>query len=247
MKQEIIDEAIKRYCLRHNLKEWEPAAALIDMDGVLYDSMPRHAAAWQRMMSEQGIETELNEFFLYEGMTGKATINLLFEKHLNRRASAAEVEALYAKKSEYFKSYGARIPMNGAAEMLEKLRGRGVMRVLVTGSAQKSLLESLAEDFPLAFDENLRVTALDVAHGKPDPEPYLIGQKKAGQPPHRCIVIENAPLGIQAGHASGSFTIAVATGPIPAETLKNSGADIVFASMPEFAKHIDGLLQGKKL
>ena len=73
--------------------------ALIDMDGVLYDSMPYHALAWQRMMSEQGIATDRDEFFLYEGMTGKATVDLIFRRELGRGATDEEAERLYRRKA----------------------------------------------------------------------------------------------------------------------------------------------------
>ena len=62
-----IQQAVASYCRRNSLKSWRPLAALIDMDGVLYDSMPRHAQAWHKMMSEIGIQTDPDEFYLYEG------------------------------------------------------------------------------------------------------------------------------------------------------------------------------------
>ncbi|MDE6866981.1 MAG: beta-phosphoglucomutase, partial [Muribaculaceae bacterium] len=65
-------------------------AALIDMDGVLYDSMKLHTLAWYRMMTELGIPCERDEFYLYEGMTGKATINRLFQRAYGRDASQEE-------------------------------------------------------------------------------------------------------------------------------------------------------------
>ena len=56
------------------------------------------------------------------------------------------------------------------------------------------------------------VTAFDVKHGKPHPEPYLMALEKGGFNVNEAIVIENAPLGVQAGIAAGIFTIAVNTG-----------------------------------
>ena len=239
-----IQQTVASYCRRNSLKSWRPLAALIDMDGVLYDSMPRHAQAWHRMMSEIGIQTDPDEFYLYEGMTGAATIDLLFERHLHRSATAEEVKQLYEKKSDYFRNFGARMPMPGAALMLRKLEDAGLKRVLVTGSAQGSLLTALEEDYPGAFLPGMRVTALDVTKGKPNPEPYLRGLEKAGVSPAEAVVIENAPLGVQAGHASGCFTVGLTTGPIPAEKLREAGADIIFPSMQAFADNIETLLQG---
>ena len=211
-------------------------AALIDMDGVLYDSMKYHTLAWQRMMSEIGVECNRDEFYLYEGMTGEATINLLYQRAFGHDCTPEEAKRLYAIKSEYFKGFGDREPMPAADLMLAALGKAGLRRVLVTGSAQVSLLESLQADYPGVFASGDRVTGLDVKHGKPDPEPYLKGLEIAGVPASEAIVIENAPLGVRAGKAAGIFTVAITTGPIPREAFEKEGADVIFSSMPEAAE-----------
>ena len=214
-------------------------AALIDMDGVLYDSMPLHARAWHQMLAEQGIKTDPDEFFLYEGMTGAATINLIFRRELGRDATEEEKKNLYARKSEIFASLGKKKPMPGADRMLAAFVHAGIPRVLVTGSGQASLLDGLYRDYPGAFPADMRVTAHDVTHGKPDPEPYLKGAAKAGVSPQDCIVVENAPLGVRAGKAARCFTVAVTTGPIPREAFEKECADMIFPSMNDFADWLE--------
>lgn len=91
------------------------------------------------------------------------------------------------------------------------------------------------------------MTAADVRHGKPDPEPYLMGLTKAGCEAWQAIVVENAPLGVEAGFRAGCFVCAVATGPIPQEALREAGADLVFASMPEFAAALPILIKTASL
>ena len=208
-------------------------AALIDMDGVLYDSMPFHAKAWYAMLQEQGIETDPDEFFLYEGMTGGDTIDLIFKRELGRSATDKEKKELYERKAELFVKYGKKKVMPDTLEVLQTLRDKGLTTVLVTGSAQGSLLDLLNNDYPGFFPSHRRVTALDVEHGKPDPEPYLKGAEKAGIRPEESIVIENAPLGVRAGKAAGCFTIAVMTGPVPREEFEKEKADMIFPSMKE--------------
>lgn len=214
-------------------------AALIDMDGVLYDSMPGHTLAWQRLMKQQGVDCTREEFYLYEGMTGPATIDMLFRRAFGRGCGAEEAAELYAIKTRYFRELGPAKPMPGASRMLAALERAGLRRVLVTGSGQKSLLDNLDRDYPGAFCTHLRVTAHDVSHGKPDPEPYLLGARKAGVAPERAIVIENAPLGVRAGKAAGCFTVAVTTGPIPREEFEKEGADMIFPSMEAFADFLE--------
>ena len=57
-----------------------------------------------------------------------------------------------------------------------------------------------------------------------------------------AIVIENAPLGAQAGHAAGCFTIGITTGPLSESDLYNARADIVFDSMQSFADNLHLIL-----
>ena len=75
------------------------------------------------------------------------------------------------------------------------------------------------------------MTAFDVKYGKPHPEPYLMGLEKAGVAPNEAIVVENAPIGVQAGKAAGIFTVAVNTGPLDGQVLLDAGADLLFSSM----------------
>lgn len=240
MKKELVLEAVGKYCRRHGLKRFVPKGALIDMDGTLIDSMVNHTAAWKRLADELGIPSDRNEFFLYEGMTGRATIRLIFKRAKGFEPSAEECDELYSRKARYFNEL-PRVPViPGADKMLRLLMDRGIKRVLVTGSKQLSNLDRLDTDFPRAFPHDLRVTASDVVNGKPHPEPYLKGMTIAGLKPQESIVVENAPLGVEAGRASGAFTIAVATGPIPAENLYQAGADLVFDSMTDL---VDALQQ----
>ncbi len=221
-----------------------PRAALIDMDGTLYDSMPSHAAAWKQMLSEIGVEIPMSDFFRYEGRTGASTIDLIFQQVYGRHCTDDEARTLYRRKTELFAAMPPVEPMPGAAEMLGFLEQVDIKRVLVTGSGQSSLLNRLNSDFPGAFSMDMRVTGRDVTKGKPSPEPYLKAMEIAGVKPNECIVIENAPLGVESGHASGAFTVGVNTGPIPEDELRAAGADIVFPSMKAFAEALPLLVYG---
>ena len=112
----------------------------------------------------------------------------------------------------------------------------------MTGSGQHILLDRLERAFPGIFQADLMVTAFDVKHGKPNPEPYLMGMDKGSRflgidlQKNQSIVIENAPLGVQAGVASGVLTIAVNTGPLPDSALYDAGAHLLFHSMEELSE-----------
>ncbi len=237
-----IQQAILGYMARNELMSFAPDTALIDMDGTLYDSMGHHADAWYRMVSELGIECDRDEFFLYEGRTGADTINIIFRRAYGHDATPEEVKELYHRKTVYFSEMSQVCPVAGAQDMVRALLSRGITTVLVTGSGQNTLLNRLADDFPGAFSPQHRVTGRDVTKGKPHPEPFLKGMSLAGSHPENSIAIDNAPLGVMSGAASGAFTIGVTTGPIPAQTLYDAGADIVFSSMQALADSIGTLL-----
>lgn len=210
-------------------------AALIDMDGVLYDSMKYHTLAWKQMMEENGIHCTRDEFYLYEGMTGAATIDLIWQREFGKPCDPEQRTALYDYKTKIFKAIGGNEPMPGAARMLKTLCDRGIRCVLVTGSGQASLIDNVRKDYPGVFGEGMMVTAHDVTKGKPDPEPYLKGLAKAGVTAEEAIVIENAPLGVRAGTAAGIRTMAVCTGPIPKKKFEEENAWGIFRSMDDFA------------
>lgn len=237
-------ELLIHYLQKHHFTQFDLKAVLFDMDGVLYDSMPAHDKSWQQTMDEMGLKHLPHEFYLQEGRIGQSTINTIFQRNLSRDATDEEIKKIYARKTELFQQYNSGEILPGAADMLEYVRLNGLKPVLVTGSGQPSLLDRLDTHFPGIFTPETMVTAFDVKHGKPYPEPYLMGLQKGGNlQPDQAIVIENAPLGIESAVRAGIFTIAVNTGPLPDSVLTGAGASIIlhsmeelFASMPEILR-----------
>lgn len=243
----LIRPAIEHWRLRSGADSGPAVkAALIDMDGTLYDSMGNHTASWYRLMTEQGVDCTREEFYLYEGCTGADTIRRLWQRQFGFVPDDDFVRELYHRKTQYFNELPPVEPMPGAQLMVEELRRAGIDTVLVTGSAQPSVLSRLDADYPGAFPDGRRITARDVTRGKPDPEPYLLGMKLAGVAPAEAMVIENAPVGALAGVRSGAFTVAVTTGPIPRHEFESVGADLILDSMPHFAAILPQLIESMK-
>ncbi len=225
-------ELFTLYLTNNQHQNFDLKAVIFDMDGVLYDSMPAHDISWRKTMDEFKLEYIPNEFYLQEGMLAKRTIDKIFQRNLGRDATTEEEKKIYARKSELFQQHNTDGAMPGARETLEHVKGEGLTTVLVTGSAQPSLLNKLDSHFPDAFKPETMVTAFDVKHGKPHPEPFLMGLQKGGNlKPNQAIVIENAPLGVESAVGAGIFTIAVNTGPLSDSVLTDAGAAVVFRSM----------------
>lgn len=226
----------ERYLTRHGFGATSLKAVLFDMDGVLFDSMPSHAYCWSRALNRYGLRVTPEEAYMHEGRTGGETVDLLARRQWGRPATEEERRTIYEAKSAMFARRPEAPQMPGAYELLKKIKADGIMPMVVTGSGQVSLIDRLSLNFPDIFQRELMVTGFDVERGKPDPEPYLMGLRKAGIQPWEGIVVENAPLGVKAAAAAAVFTIAVNTGPLPDEILLDAGADLLFPSMSALCK-----------
>ncbi len=220
-------------------------AVLFDMDGVLFNSMPYHSQAWNEAMKEFDLNLSREEAYMHEGRTGAGTINIVYQRQHGTDAPQELIEEIYKVKSRIFNSFPEAQPMAGALELLQKVKAAGLKIILVTGSGQRSLLDRLQVNYPDMFTPELMVTAYDVKHGKPHPEPYLLGLEKGGLKANEAIVIENAPLGVEAAVAANIFTIAVNTGPIPNKALYDAGANLLYPSMSELAEAWDALINNR--
>lgn len=231
----MFNEQIKSFIDNHGLGTFRPKAVLFDMDGVLYDSMPNHAIAWQKSMAQFGISMTAEDAYATEGARGIDTIRKFAKMQLHKEISYEESQKMYDVKTEIFHGMPEAPIFDGVIRLMTLIRQSGLTIGIVTGSGQRPLIQRLLTDFGDFITAERIVTAYDVTHGKPAPDPYLMGAAKAGAKPHECIVVENAPLGVKAGVAAGCFTIAVNSGPLPDSILSDCGAHIVLPSISRLA------------
>ena len=223
---------ISHYLDKHGFETFCPKAVLFDMDGVLYNSMPNHAVAWQRSMAKFGISMTAHDAYATEGARGVDTIREMVRRQQGREITEQEAQTMYDEKTRLFHEMPTPSVMDGIPELMARLHDDGLQIGVVTGSGQRPLINRLLRDFGQYLDEQHIVTAYDVKRGKPNPDPYLMGLQKMGNlQPWEALVVENAPLGVHAGVAARIFTIAVNTGPLPDEILIHEGADVIFAKM----------------
>ena len=240
-------EKIQTFLKKRNYERWEPKVALFDMDGVLYNSMPNHAVSWHKSMEYYGLKISEEEAYGYEGMRGVEVIKKLAKEQKGITLSDDKAQEMYHMKSDYYAKCEPAGLIPGVHELQEEMKQLGLEIGVVTGSGQPSLLKRIHTDFKNLVSEKIFVTANDVEKGKPNPEPYLAGMKKAGTMPWQTMVVENAPLGGRAAVAAGCFTIAVNTGPLPESILQAEGADIVLRSMSELRDLLPILLTPERV
>lgn len=237
----MFDNEIKHYLAQHSYTHFAPKAVLFDMDGVLYDSMPNHAIAWQRAMGDFGLHFTAADSYATEGARGVDTIRKYVKDQLRKEISEEEAQRMYDVKTRYFHELPETQVFEGVRELMQWLSSHGLSINVVTGSGQRPLIQRLLTDFGDFLDEAHITSAFDVKRGKPAPDPYLAGLRKAGNlQPWEGIVVENAPLGVRAGVAAGCFTVAINSGPLPDEALTSEGSNLLFPSIRSFLTRLQG-------
>ncbi len=193
---------------------------LFDLDGVLVDSTPAVARVWAGWAREHGfIPDEVVK--KAHGRPSLTTIRELLPS-ADHDAENREVE-----RREIADVDGV-IPLPGAMELLRALPPE---RWAIVTSCTRPLAHVRIRAAGLPQPRQL-VTADDIKHGKPDPEPYLKGAQFLGVPPVDCIVFEDAPAGIRAGKEAGARVVALRTTSSDAE-LQQAGADWIVDNCAE--------------
>ena len=237
-----MNDSIRQYLERHGFGHFSPKAVLFDMDGVLYDSMPHHAIAWQESMKRFGIDMTEADAYATEGARGIDTIRQIATRQ-GKEVSLEEAQRMYDEKSRIFHEMPDAPIFDGVFDMMEKIKRAGMTINVVTGSGQRPLIRRLLNDFGRYLDENHITTAYDVKRGKPYPDPYLMGLQKAGNlKPFEGIVVENAPLGVRSSVSAGIFTVAINSGPLPDKALLDEGADVLYDKMTQFRNEWDNFI-----
>jgi len=201
-------------------------AVIFDLDGVIVDTMPFHAKAWQDTFRKFKLSVTKKEIYLREGEKWDRTFYDILKK--NGRKITPEIKReVFRHRSNVFKKILKVQLFKGAQRLLKRLK-KSFRLALVTGTPRKEVRRILPEDIYGLFDAI--VTSDEVRHGKPHPEPFLKALEKLKAAPEEAVVIENAPNGIRAARKAGISVIAVATS-LPKKYLK--GADIILKKLTD--------------
>jgi beta-phosphoglucomutase len=204
-------------------------AVIWDMDGTLVDTAQLHFEAWTALMRELGQPFTRDDFAATFGLRNPEIIHKLF----GNRYSEQEIAELGERKEEFYRAaarHGVEL-LPGARPLLEGLHAAGFRQAIGSSAPRANL------DLILRLTQTERffaavVSMEDTRRGKPDPEVFLVAARKLDSPPARCLVVEDAPAGVQAAKAGGMKCIAVRfVGHHAEETLRRAGADLIVPTL----------------
>ena len=169
------------------------------MDGVLIEAMPFHAEAMRIAINEEtGHNIDKKIVYLLEGMPGPELIKEIFKRENISIKDGDDLlaEEISKRKKELFKQIQKSQAIEGAKELIEDLRYCNCLKALVSGAS--ILDENIG---PKSFD--VVIAGDDIEEGKPHPSPFQKALQRMDLKPSEAIVVENAPLGVEAAIRAG--------------------------------------------
>ncbi|UCF34773.1 MAG: HAD family phosphatase [Phycisphaerales bacterium] len=199
---------------------------VFDMDGVLVDSAEPHFRSWQELAKENGVQVTREQFGSTFGRHNRDIIPLLFGS-----ASEERLKALSERKEEIYRELirdNAPI-VPGAVELVRALHRAGA-KLAVGSSGPRANIDLVLRAMEVDEILDAVVSADDVTRGKPDPQVFSLACARLGLDPARCVVVEDAPAGVEAGKAAGAAVVAVLMHH-PAAAL--DGADLIVEKLSD--------------
>jgi sugar-phosphatase len=207
------------------MKQLQCEALIFDLDGVLVDSSAVVERHWRWWARERGLDGDALMGIVY----GRRTVEVIrhVAPHLDAEQEARRLAAREGCDTE------GLLVMEGALALTRSLP-EDAWAVATSGTRDTATTRLQHTHLPLPA---VLITADDVTLGKPDPQVYLLAADRLGVPPARCIVVEDAPAGVEAARAAGMRVVAVTTTHTP-EAL--AGADVITGNLLDIRIVPDG-------
>ncbi len=204
----------------NQLRAW-----LWDMDGTLIDSMPYHVEAWTEVLEPLGYHIAPEQLLKTFGLRNEEIVR----DHLKLDRPQDELQRLIEEKEErYRRLVGERglALLPGARRWLDDLKAADWQQAIVSSTPRQNMTAVLQGTRLGDFMDTI-VCAEDVERGKPFPDPFLLAAERLGVRPQGCIVVEDAPAGLEGARRAGMKTIGVLT------THEVLEADVVVQSLQD--------------
>ena len=196
---------------------------IFDMDGVLCDSEPFICEAACRMFKEQhNVDVLPEDFVPFVGTGENRYLGGVAEKYAVTLDLERDKARTYAIYLDIIK--GRLTPLAGVHAFVDRCRGRGIALAVAT-SADRVKMEGNLSEIALPVERfDALVNGLEIEHKKPAPDIFLLASQRLGLPPSACLVVEDAPSGVQAAKAAAMRCLGLTTSFAPAD-LECHGAD----------------------
>jgi beta-phosphoglucomutase family hydrolase len=186
--------------------EVTPKGVIWDMDGVLVDTTPFHYQSWQKILNGIRNDFSWEEFASSFGMRNDLIIPKVFRKECTKE----EIISIDAQKEAAFRKLakGKLKPLEGLIDLLNLLKEDGFTMAVASSGTPENVAMVIKECNLMSFFSAF-TNGSEVLHSKPDPEIFLLASKKLGVSPSQCVVVEDAPAGIQGAKSAGMKCIAI--------------------------------------
>lgn len=213
---------------------------IFDMDGVLVASGPAHAASWRIVAKRDGIVISDADFLKHFGRPSRDIIRLTWGDNV----TDADVKRIdQAKEAAYRELIRGMVPLTiGTRETLNALKSAGLPLAIGTSGPRENV-ELVINETRLAGLFDAVVTGDDIQYGKPAPDCFQKAAEKLGLLSNQCVVIEDAPVGVQAARAAGMKCVGF-VGTHPADRLQEAGVDAIVSKLSEITPSLVQRLTG---
>lgn len=208
-----------------------PWAVLWDVDGTLVDTAELHFQAWVALAAELGKPFTRADFAATFGWRNPEIIPKLFGSDW----TGAQIAELGDHKEDLYRTEAEKgvALLPGVGQLLEAVANAGGQQA-IGSSAPRRNIDLILRMTGTAGRFAAIVAMEDTSRGKPDPEVFLLGARKLDVPADRCIVLEDAPAGVQAARAGGMRAVGVTfVGHHSEEKLRAAGADLVVRTLAD--------------
>ena len=183
-------------------------AIIFDMDGTIIETTSHDLSAWQEVLGKYGIELSFEEYKQLLGRSSQEIIRI-YMPDLSKEKSQQVEEKKHGFFSKSIRQKGITITA-GLSDFIKLLKQHGYKLALATAGSRKKV-DILKKYISLDEYFSVIVTASEVTKAKPDPAIFLKVAEKFSIKPEECLVIEDAPKGVEAAHNAGMKSIAITT------------------------------------
>ena len=187
-------------------KLYNKQGVIFDLDGVIIDTGPFHKQSWYDLADKEGYVMSDELFYSTFGMQN----DLIIPKLAGREVPRNRMERLSDWKEQRYRELvkGKLKLLDGVKPLIDDLKKHGFALAIGT-SAPRANLDFMLEHIPLGDCFDVYVTGEEVTSGKPAPDTFLKAAEKLSLHTSKCVVVEDAVVGIQAAKAAGMPVVAV--------------------------------------